>query len=178
MHKIPTMFVRDESSAGHPVIDQIKPECQWVLDGEGLATEEVDGTNVKIEHGLLFKRQTPKERDYDEASYAPCSRDNPADRWAFDGFDRIDGSSIVAPVIGELIGPKVQGNPYGHKGHTVIPIVPPATVLHIHELPDRSFATIREFLAINRMEGIVFHHRDGRMAKIKRRDFGLPWPIK
>ena len=27
------------------------------------------------------------------------------------------------------------------------------------------------------IEGIVWHHPDGRMAKIKRRDFGLSWPI-
>lgn len=34
MKKIPTLFVRDETRKGHPVIDQVKPECQWVLDGE------------------------------------------------------------------------------------------------------------------------------------------------
>jgi len=28
-----------------------------------------------------------------------------------------------------------------------------------------------------KMEGIVWHHSDGRMAKIKRQDFGLEWPV-
>jgi hypothetical protein len=26
------------------------------------------------------------------------------------------------------------------------------------------------------MEGVVWYHEDGRMVKIKRRDFGLKWP--
>ena len=61
MIKIPTMFIRDENKPGHPVTDQIKPECQWVLDGEGKATRKLDGMNVKIENGKLYKRQKPKE---------------------------------------------------------------------------------------------------------------------
>ena len=81
MIKIPTMFERDEAVKGHPVKDAIKPECQWVLDGEGIATAKLDGTNVKIANGGLLKRQKPKERDYDNASYVPCDRANPADQW-------------------------------------------------------------------------------------------------
>ena len=30
-------------------------------------------------------------------------------------------------------------------------------------------------VANNNLEGIVWHHPDGRWAKIKRRDFGLKW---
>lgn len=43
--------------------------------------------------------------------------------------------------------------------------------------PERSFEGLNRHLAENCDEGIVFHHPDGRMAKIKRRDFGLRWPI-
>ena len=36
---------------------------------------------------------------------------------------------------------------------------------------------VRDELVIARnIEGIVWHHPDGRMVKIKARDFGLPWP--
>jgi len=176
MQKIPTLFVRDETKPGHPVMDVVKPECQWVLTGEGTPTEKVDGTNVKIEDGRLYKRQKPRDRDYDAASYVECERGNPADRWAWEGFDRINGAQLVGSLIGELIGPKVQGNPYGHTMHTIVPVVPPSRVLHIVVLADRRFEALRVFLAANQMEGIVFHHPDGRLAKIKRRDFGLPWP--
>jgi hypothetical protein len=38
----------------------------------------------------------------------------------------------------------------------------------------RSFDELREWLAGKDIEGLVWHHPDGRMAKIKLRDFGLP----
>lgn len=62
MQKIPTLFVRDESQKGHPVTAEVRQECQWVLDGEGVATVKIDGTNIKIEGGCLYKRQKPKDR--------------------------------------------------------------------------------------------------------------------
>jgi hypothetical protein len=173
MQKIPTLFVRDETRKGHPVRDEIKLECQWVLDGEGIATVKLDGTNVKIEDGVLLKRQKPKDRDYDEASYVPCDRTNPADRWAFEAFDALDDK---ADGIYELIGPKVQGNPQRVERHWLIRVVPYDPQL-VAQPPIRTFAGLRAWLTTyTTAEGLVFHHPDGRMAKIKRRDFGLPWP--
>ena len=176
MQKISTMFVRDETKPGHPVIDQIKPECQWVLDGDGDATVKIDGTNLKIESGHLLKRQKPKDRDYDDAAYVPCDRGNPADKWAFEAFDRLPK---IYDGIYELIGPKVQGNPHLRPSHELISVVPPAAELRLGLIDcGRTFEGIRLYLSETPIEGLVFHHPDGRMAKIKRRDFGLPWPIK
>ena len=75
----------------------------------------------------------------------------------------------VNPVIVELIGPKVQGNHENFTEHVLISHV--ATGLH----PDapRTFEGLRDWLQGMDIEGIVFHHPDGRMAKIKKRDFGL-----
>ena len=173
MTKIPTIFVRDERRPGHPVTDVVKPECAWVFQGEGAATIKMDGTNVKISNGQLYKRQKPKDRDYDEASYIACARSNPSDRWAWEAFDRgHDGDGIY-----ELVGPHVQDNPQQHAAHTLVRVVPPsACVLQLDAEPPRSFAGLREYLRARPIEGLVFHHRDGRMAKIKRRDFGLKWP--
>jgi hypothetical protein len=177
MQKIPTMFVRDESKKGHPVMLAIKTECQWVLDGEGVATAKLDGTNVKIENGQLLKRQKPLNGDYDEACYVPCDRANPADKWAFEAFDAL---ATKGDGIYELVGPKVQGNPHGYRGHVLELVVPPGEMVMALELgpADLSFDGLREWLSRSPFEGIVFHHPDGRMAKIKRRDFGLPWPIR
>lgn len=185
MIKIPTMFVRDESKRGRPVLDQVKPECQWVLDGEGVATEKRDGTNVKIENGQLFKRQKPKERDYDMASYVPCDRANPSDKWAWEGFDALGHAgggmhSDVPPEDGiyELVGPEIQCNPDGFEEHTLIRVVPPVDTLTAKGPMGRTFDGLLVYLTVHPIEGLVFHHPDGRMAKIKRRDFGLPWPVK
>jgi hypothetical protein len=173
MVKIPTLFQRDESVRGHPVVNKVTPGCEWVLAGEGIATEKLDGTNVKIEGGQMFKRQKPKERDYDAAAYVPVDANDPADAWHIEAFD------VDRPVpdgIYELIGPKVQGNPHRYPSHALVSVIPPAPRLWIEGAEDRSFYGLRAMLAHVPIEGIVFHHSDGRFAKIKRRDYGLPWP--
>jgi hypothetical protein len=42
-------------------------------------------------------------------------------------------------------------------------------------LPDcpRDFGGIKDYLRDKDIEGIVFHHPDGRMVKIKKKDFGF-----
>jgi hypothetical protein len=73
----------------------------------------------------------------------------------------------------ELIGPKVQGNPYNTQSHRLIP----HTQHVFSSQPPRDFIGLRQWLEKNIVEGIVWHHPDGRMVKIKRRDFGLQWPV-
>lgn len=66
----------------------------------------------------------------------------------------------------ELCGPKVQGNPLNLPRHTLI--------RHgSTELPDvpRDFDGLKAFLKDFPHEGVVWHHPDGRMVKIKRKDF-------
>ena len=42
-----------------------------------------------------------------------------------------------------------------------------------------SFESIRDYLTTHVIEGIVWHDEaNDRYAKIKRRDFDLPWPVK
>jgi hypothetical protein len=54
-------------------------------------------------------------------------------------------------------------------------VVPADPFLHLGEIP-RDFEGLKEYLSAKQMEGMVFHHPDGRMAKIKKRDFRLRWP--
>ena len=172
MIKIPTMFVRDESKNGHPVSSQIKPECQWVLDGEGIATRKMDGMNVKIENGKLYQRQKPKERDYDNASYVECEPVSPNDKYLFEAFSL---RSEWPDGIYEAIGPKIQGNPEKSGHHMLVSVVPCAVHLHINNAP-RTFDGLRDYFQNHDLEGIVFHHPDGRLAKIKGKDFGIKRP--
>ncbi len=187
VQKIPTMFVRDESKPGYPVTDEWKADCLWVRQGEGIATVKLDGTNVKVEHGNLFKRQKPNERDYDDAAYVPCDRANPADRWAWEAFDAMSTIAVglasqTTPPDGiyEVVGPKIQGNPQHHVAHTLVRVVPPSPRVLLPNEPgddlERTFTGLRRYLEAHPIEGLVFHHPDGRLAKIKRRDFGLRWP--
>lgn len=184
MEKIETIYERDESSRGHPVIPGIKGECAWVEAGEGIATRKVDGSNVQVEDGQLFKRQKPKGRDYDRASYAACDPDNPADKWFYLAMShtprpaRPEGEKQSVPDgIYEAVGPHFQGNPEKLEFDRLVRVIPIDPWLIIRGDVPRTFKGLHTYLADNEIEGIVFHHPDGRLAKIKRRDFGFPWPI-
>lgn len=167
MKKIPTMFQRDETKSKHPIINVIRPECQWVLDGEGVATRKLDGTNVKIENGKFYKRQKPLQGNYDEASYVEVEPVSPENRWIMEGYNALENKE---DGIYEAVGPKIQGNPEKLEAHQLIKVVP-----HISDLGPvpRDFEGLKEFLSVWDIEGVVFHHPDGRMAKIKKRDFGF-----
>ena len=75
----------------------------------------------------------------------------------------------------ELVGPKIGGNPYNLTHHEFW--VHGVSFQRVSEdTPPRTFEGLRKWFGANIVEGIVWHHPDGRMVKIKRRDFGLPWP--
>ena len=42
----------------------------------------------------------------------------------------------------------------------------------LHNCP-RTFGALREYLTMHDIEGVVWHHQDGRMVKIKGKDFGI-----
>jgi hypothetical protein len=88
---------------------------------------------------------------------------------SLDGLTSFSSAPVLPDGTYELVGPKIQGNAEGFVEH----------VLVSHDLtgmyPDapRTFNELREWLSGMDIEGIVFHHPDGRMAKIKKRDFGI-----
>jgi hypothetical protein len=46
--KIPTVFRRDPEDMKR-VLPEVSPGCEWVLDGEGVATRKYDGTCVRLD---------------------------------------------------------------------------------------------------------------------------------
>lgn len=64
----------------------------------------------------------------------------------------------------------MQGNPDGYDTHV---LVKHSEAEQYAGVP-RTFTGLRDCLADKDIEGLVFHHPDGRMAKIKKRDFGQP----
>lgn len=178
MKKIPTIFERDWTGDRSRVLDKPNPECAWVFAGEGKATRKLDGTSCLVRDAKLYKRREVRADqsqpadfelvEYDETTqkavgWVPVG-DGPEDRYhreAFANGEFTDGTH-------ELIGPKVQGNPEHAKHHILIPHSDCA----VHEVP-RDFDGIRASLLNLDVEGFVWHHPDGRMAKIKARDFGI-----
>lgn len=180
MKKIISLFQRNYDG-DRQVRDEVVPGAEWVLKGEGAATRKYDGTCCMVRDGKLFKRYDAKRgktpplnfepaQDYDEVTghmpgWVPVG-DGPEDRWHREAFDQLPFALDDGTY--ELCGPKVQGNPEGYEAHVL--------VLHgLDLLPDapRDFEGIRAYLAGGEIEGIVWHHPDGRMVKIKAKDFGI-----
>ncbi|PRY35314.1 DUF5565 family protein [Umezawaea tangerina] len=86
-----------------------------------------------------------------------------------------NGETWGVPVLGatyELVGPKINGNPYGLNEHVLVRHGYQAAVdYNAMQTIALDFDSLREWLLGHpAWEGVVWHHPDGRMAKLKRRD--------
>lgn len=181
MKKMKTVFVIDRNL--NVATSVVNEGCEWVLVGEGTATRKVDGSSCLIREGKLFRRFDCKPGRVAPEGFETCEEtadlvtghfpgwvpvsDVPADKFYLEAFAKKvewrDGTF-------ELVGPKINGgkeNIVSHElwGHGDIVL---------NDVPC-DFEGIRDWIAMNVLEGIVFHHPDGRMAKIRRKDFGLKW---
>lgn len=182
MQKIPTIFVRDMSRQPALVTPVWVPGTEWVRDGEGEATKKYDGTSCMVRAGKLYKRRELRPADATPADFESMGTDEntgktvgwvpvgdgPDDKYhreAFTpGYPWMDGTY-------ELLGPKIQGNKDNRTQH----VLQPHSQARVYPDAPRDFDGIRAWLTENVIEGLVWRHPDGRMAKIKRRDFGLKW---
>lgn len=190
MKKIPTLFYRDPNQLNW-VSQDINPEAEWVLSqrSQCVATLKKDGANVQVVVGpiavTLHKRRNPSRREKQEGMhprYVPCNRNDPADKHLFAALDATDFSDWQEGKHScEALGPKIQG---GVESDTpeLYPFEddPDFVTDPIYEgmTPEEAWFALEEFFETREIEGIVWHHNDGRMAKIKRRDFNHPWPAK
>ena len=183
MQKIPTVFDRD---GNFNVTDQVRAGCEWVLAGEGAATEKLDGMNIRltIRSGNVVrveKRRNPtklqKKQGIIDGWYVDALEGSAEDKWI---YEAVAGTDVSAWPDGEhpaeALGPNIQGNELQLKRHLCVPF---DLEVPVYESLPRSFDGLRESLAQLESqyspgalaEGIVFHHPDGRRAKIKRKDF-------
>lgn len=190
MKKISTLFKKDPNDLG-VVTSELAPENAWVFEGDAIATRKFDGIACAIIGGQLYKRfdvkkgrvapegaipcQGPDEITGHHPHWVPCSRNKPEDKYFYEAVDamngRVDGTY---ELCGETISTerfsknlnveKVQGHKLIKHGSEVL------------NIPDLSFEGLRKFLEDpnNDIEGIVFHHRsDGRMCKLRKKDFKI-----
>lgn len=183
MKKMPTVFDRDWDDPRHPVVDSVNPLCDWVAAGEGIATRKYDGTCVMFDGVSWWARREVKPGKKPPEGFRPTEEDLITGKVM--GWEPIKGSGFSklleeavehrlenasVPGTYELCGPKINGNPEGLPYHVLFP----HSLAERYEIPDRSFAGLRMLLTsaeFNGVEGVVFRHPDGRMAKIKRKDF-------
>lgn len=192
MKKIPTLFKRIYKN--HMVAEtlpEVTPGLEWVLDGEGIATVKYDGACCAVIEGELYRRydakkgKTPPEGaipccDPDPVTghwphWVKCDKSNPSDKWFFAAFEhptyRLYYQRDKSYFTYEAIGLHFQGNPYRMDHDMLLP--------HgedVIQLDDRSYDGIKAYLAKEAIEGIVFWKDGEPQCKIKRSDFGFPWP--
>ena len=181
MKKVPTLFERDWEGDRSRVLNVINPACQWVIDGEGVATHKLDGMCAAILGDPYKRREIKKGKEWpnnfvlcetDETTgksvgYVPIG-DGPEDKY----FREALAAKTEWPIgTYELVGPKSQGGVEGYEIHQLIAHKDPCLIFD--DQPPRAFEPLREWLKGKDIEGIVWHHADGRMAKIKKKDFGL-----
>ena len=191
MKKIPTLFERVYEN--HKVVDilpKVTEGMEWVLAGEGIATVKWDGSCCAIIDGELYKRYDAKKGknppegaipccDPDPVTghwphWVKCDRSNPSDRWFFAAYDysmllTLDGQ-LLSDATYEAVGKHFNGNPYNLKDDRLI--------RHgiTRDNVERSFEGIKHYLETHKHEGIVFWKDGEPKCKIKRTDFGFPWP--
>ena len=179
MKKIISLFQRSYDG-DRLVRNDVVPGAEWVLAGEGCATRKWDGTACLVTNGQLYKRYDAKGKvpppDFLPAQdaadpmtghwpgWVPVG-DGPADAYHREAWTR---EGPVPDGTYELIGPKIQGNPERVPHHGLV--VHGGAVL---EAAPRDYDGLQAWLATQDVEGIVWWHPDGRMVKIKGRDFGL-----
>lgn len=180
MKKTISLFARNYDG-DRLVRDELVPGAEWVAAGEGIATRKFDGTCCMWRDGKLWKRhelkagktapsgfeaaQEPDSVTGDVPGWLPVS-EGPEDARHRDALAAAGG--LLADGTYELCGPKVQKNPEGYASHVL--------VRHGSEVladAPRNWIGLRSYLANKDIEGIVWHHPDGRMVKIKGKDFGL-----
>jgi len=183
MPKLHSPFVRKEIDGNYVVTDEVAEGMEWVFEDEStMAIEKLHGTNVSIniQDGVITGIWNRTER-------IPFFNKNKT--YIVEGilssYQR--GYMEFLPDgqhFGELIGEKVNGNPYKIEGHLWVPF---DTYSRNHlrykswgKYP-KDFKTISEWFkelmplfTMKRgnkegfVEGIVFTHPDGRMAKLRK----------
>ena len=187
MKKMKTLFVRNFDNHKITTLPIVEEGCEWVINGEGYATEKIDGTCCLIENGKLYKRFDYKEGRTLPLGAIPCQeaadpitghfphwvevdKNKPEDRYFCEVFIK---KQEWANGTYELIGKHINSNPYNLDYDYL-----EKHGLRILEDVPRDFEGIKEYLKNHFIEGIVFYRGNGEMCKIKRSDFGFEWNKK
>jgi len=191
MPKLESPFVRKlNEKKDYLVTSEINPECAWIFEGDEnnvLATEKLDGTDISIviENGQITSI-------WNRSNRIPffCKGKEFIIQGVIEAFIRGYCELPDGQHFGEVIGEKLQRNPYQIKGHLWIPFNTycrdhlayksfhkyPKTFENIKnwfEQPIKDGGIFSLFMKKRGIdmqpEGIVFHNlKTGQMCKLRR----------
>ena len=195
MKKIPSLFARNYDT-DRKVRDEVLGVSRWVADGEGVATRKWDGMAVLVQDGIAYKRYDAKTGRTPPPDFMPAQPEPDPETGHWPGWVPVAGSGARAieeslawgsanlfdgkavpdgtyEAVGPSIGTRHGANPEGLAEHIL--------AVHGAEVLDapRDYSGLYAYLRDRSIEGIVWHHPDGRRAKIKKADFAglVPDPV-
>lgn len=185
MKKIPTLFERVfENHRKVGINNVVASGMEWVLAGEGVSTEKIDGSCCAVIDGVFYKRYDAKKGKTPPANAIACCEPDPVtghwphwepvtadDRgsiWYLKAYE--NAGCPTEDGTYEAIGPHFRSNPYKLEED----ILEKHRIRVLEDVP-RSFDGIRDYLAAHYIEGIVFWKDGQPQCKIKRSDFGFDW---
>jgi hypothetical protein len=187
MKKTPTIFERGRD---HKVIPVHNLLADWVFEtpwSHLSICRKWDGTCCMIQDGKFYKRRMlrpgyaipegwiPVEEIGDDTGglagiigWIPVDPEGDADQWHMEAWEANVGTDMQ-PGTYELCGPAINGNPDKFSKHILLEhIMAPQIATEFpfdYEGFQAALATVPEW------EGFIIRHRDGRMAKIKQKDY-------
>ncbi len=186
--KLESPFMRELNKKGEYVVtDKIAEGMEWVFeDASVLATEKIHGTccAVAIENGVAVSLWNRANRiNFIGGTPSKALTEGVNNALAKERFAMEDGVQW-----GELIGPRIQKNDYALQEHEWLPfetyVKKHLAYKSWHKYP-KTYENIRDWFfksieeggifsllmrrkgITQKPEGIVFHHPDGRMAKLR-----------
>ncbi len=184
MKKIECPFVRKEINGKYIVTPEIAEGFEWVFEDETvICVEKLDGTNVSII--IVEGTVTAVFNRTERIPFITKGK-----KWIIEGLLNSKERGYLEFLgdgqhFGELIGEKINKNPYKIQGHLWIPF---STFCQKHlkykswgKYP-KDFKTLSEWFKNDLIplyasmqgdregfvEGVVFTHPDGRFAKLRR----------
>jgi len=180
MVKMSTLFIKNTNDLSKVIDGEYDNDNIWVFDEGVDVSRKFDGTACAIIDGAFYKRYDNKKEkplplgaiECQKADiftghhpyWVLCDRSNASDKYHFEALDR----RKTKPKDGtyELIGPKINGNIEKANTHLLVK----HGMLDKYDIKE-VLKNPKEFMKDKDKEGIVFHHTDGRMCKLRKKDF-------
>lgn len=202
MKKMKTLFKRHYTGEHEFILlDEVSEGCEWVLNGEGIATRKIDGTACMVKDGKFYVRYDTwkgnegipkrklkagkKARQMPVGSIICQELPNPTTGsfpvWA--PIERLNADTFKHYTLAfDKYKEELEDGTYelcgphfnGNPEHLEEDKFIKHGSVVLENVP-RNYAGIKQFLEDNYIEGIVFHRENGDMCKIKRTDFNFEW---
>lgn len=194
MVKLSTLFDIEFTNQIKHLKRSVRQCNEWVFTDKANSKpmRKLDGSACAVIDGMLYARYDAKNGKSAPQDAIPCQDADPVTghhphwdpvtetktqyKWhiaALCGIKLSDVHKFYEDGTYELVGEKINSNREKLSGHQLVR----HDSLLLDDFPDydidNGYDVIKEYLTTHDIEGIVFHHTDGRMCKIRKSDYNI-----